>query len=81
MTPEILPNQNEPSQNETAELEAELFLGVVQGTLTEQRYDEILAVLLPYTTFPEARASLISCGKSKWREKYLTAPISKSTAA
>jgi hypothetical protein len=69
MTPEITAKVL-PAQNEKTELEVELYLGVVQGKLTEQRYDEILAVLLPLETMPEVQASLISCGKPEWRKKH-----------
>jgi hypothetical protein len=61
---------NVPTQQEINDLDTELLFGCVQGTLTEQRYDEIIAILLPITTIPDARAGLILCSKPEWRKRH-----------
>jgi hypothetical protein len=72
MTPKTLTKI--PTPTEKADLDEELFVGAVRGTLTEQRYDEILAILLPLTDIPDARVGLILCGKPEWRKKHGKAP-------
>jgi hypothetical protein len=67
------------TQQEIYDLGTELNLSSSLETLTEQRYDEILTILLPLTDIPDARVGLILCGKPEWRKKH--GKISSKTAA
>jgi hypothetical protein len=58
------------TQNEKVELEVELFSSALDGALTEQRYDEIMVILLPLADIPDAQATLLLFGKPEWREKH-----------
>lgn len=58
------------TQQEIDALNFELSVSSSRGTLTEQRYDEIMAVLLPLASIPDAWAGLILCGKPEWRKKH-----------
>jgi hypothetical protein len=57
------------STTELQQFDVELVKGAVLGTLTEQRYNELLDILLPTATFPETRASMLHCGELEWIER------------
>jgi hypothetical protein len=57
------------TQQKIAELDTELLV----GPLSEQRYDEIMAILLPHTAISDDKLTLICSGKKEWREKHLKA--------
>jgi hypothetical protein len=62
-------------------LEAELVLSTLKNTLTEQRYNEILDMLLPnISQSPDATAQLKSFGKLEWRQRR-SERLKASTAA
>jgi hypothetical protein len=51
---------------------SELYLELadLDSVLTEARYDEIVAVLLPHCQFADAAATMLSFGPKPWREKW-----------
>lgn|GEM_PF-5523077 len=51
-------------------LERELFEDAVNGTLTEQRYNEILdALFAVLPDLPEATATLKALGRPEWQQR------------
>jgi hypothetical protein len=63
-----------------SEYELELVTGALYGNLTEQRYIELLDILLPAVVDPEAQAGLMGCGSLEWRKRYVER-VRKQTAA
>jgi hypothetical protein len=55
---------------ELAALDLELTLTGLDGTLTEARYDEIVAVLLPHCQFIDAAMTMLTLGEVQWRQKW-----------
>jgi hypothetical protein len=56
--------------DELTKLEIELVVGAMKNTLTEERYNEILDILLPtILNSPDTQATLIVCGKQEWQER------------
>ncbi len=59
------------SDDELLELGIELSLSALDGTLTEERYDELVGILLEHETMGDAAMGIIVSGKKEWREKHL----------
>lgn len=57
------------NEQQLSTFERELVVEGLSGRLTEQRYNEILDVLLPNTSVPDARATLKGFGEPAWRER------------
>jgi hypothetical protein len=56
------------------ELEAlgyELTMSSLDGTLTEQRYDELVELLMTEDIYPDAGIAIILDGKPAWRAKHV----------
>jgi hypothetical protein len=69
------------STEELLQFDIELTKGAILGTLTEQRYTELLDILLPTVTDPEAQTNLMGCGSGEWRKRYVEHNRKQTTAA
>jgi hypothetical protein len=63
--------KNQLTQTEHDELDYELTMSAAYGTLTEQRYDELVEILVTDDIRPNSLLSIILEGKPEWRGKYI----------
>jgi hypothetical protein len=68
------------STEELLQFDVELTKGAILDTLTEERYVELLDILLPTVYDPQTRAGFMGCGEPAWRKRYVER-IRKQTAA
>jgi hypothetical protein len=59
------------SQTELQELGLEAFESMLNGSLTESRYDQIIEIVAANNPMPETLYAMIMDGKPAWREKHI----------